>query len=665
VAPLAGPLPSMRERTTLTDTSIVADAGQVPETAGLPAQDAEFIRSMATLFIDVLDEFAVAMARHIHEHEPRLRSLNDPESIEATRASCDGNMREIFSMLRAGLPAVSHDTPPQALAYASYLRSRGAGYDTVVGGYQYGVAMFRDVLALELPTRMADRSRLERIAHAADEFLFAYIGTILDRLLREFSLSAGAWHPAATDEVLANPASVEAARQFRDEQIARGAWLADAPEHSQAHAQSERVLDAFASAIDAAADDPELSRRLALADTTVEVILADEPDLSVTLLLDRTPIEVRRGGGDDAEVTLQIASFDLAHLVSGEFKLAMAIARGRVRASGPVRKFLSVVPILRSLQAGHDTRGTTNGRKPVGIADITEGVEDDDDREASGFSPSQRELLDEAADYVHHAGALAVEESHPGDFWSVEMIDVYKAFGRNRVLNGLNLGIPEGMITVILGPSGTGKSVLINHMIGLMFPDHGDVLVHGRSVPDRRRSELFEMRRGFGILFQDGALFGSLNLYDNVAFPLREQTNKSEDEIRQIVEQRLEEVGLTDAKNRMPSEVSGGMKKRAGFARALVMEPKIVMFDEPDSGLDPVRTALLCDLIRKIHGQHGGTYIVITHDIASARRLGDYIAVLWKGRIVESGDAERMFNSPNQFVRQFLAGAADGPLGME
>jgi phospholipid/cholesterol/gamma-HCH transport system ATP-binding protein len=651
----------------LTETSIVADAGRVPETAGLPAQDAEFIRSMATLFIDVLDEFGAAMARHIHEQEPRLSSLGDDEAVAATRASCTGNMREIFSMLRAGLPAVSHDTPPQALEYARFLRGRGAGYETVVGGYQYGVAMFRDVLALELPTRVEDRTRLARIAEAADEFLFAYIGTILDRLLKEFDGQSAPWHPAATDAVLANPASVEAARRFRDEQIAQGSWLADVPEHSRAHAQSERVLESFAASIESAADDPEISRRLALADTRVEVILADEPDLSLILLLDRTPIELRRGGGgeDDAEVKLEIASFDLAHLLSGEFKLAMAIARGRARASGPVRKFLTIVPILRSLHAGQGEDGpTTNGRDGADTAAISEQL-DDDGQEASGFSAQQRELLDEAAEYVHHSGALAVEESHAGDFWSVECIDVYKAFGRNRVLNGLNLGIPEGMITVILGPSGTGKSVLINHMIGLMFPDHGDVLVHGASVPNKRRSELFEMRRGFGILFQDGALFGSMNIYDNVAFPLREQTNKSEDEIRQIVDQRLEEVGLTEAKGRMPSEVSGGMKKRAGFARALVMEPKIVMFDEPDSGLDPVRTALLCDLIRKIHAQHGGTYIVITHDIASARRLGDYIAVLWKGRIVESGDAERMFNSDNPFVRQFLAGAADGPLGME
>ncbi len=281
---------------------------------------------------------------------------------------------------------------------------------------------------------------------------------------------------------------------------------------------------------------------------------------------------------------------------------------------------------------------------------------DDEDRKA---------LLDQAAEYELHSGALAIEEDKPGDFWSVQCIDVYKSFGSFTVLNGLNLGIPEGMITVVLGPSGTGKSVLLKHLIGLMFPDQGEILVHGRSVPGRRRSELFEMRRDFGVLFQDGALFGSMNLYDNVAFPLREQTTQSEKEIRRTVMQRIEEVGLTGAVDRFPSELSGGMKKRAGFARALVMEPKIVMFDEPDSGLDPVRTALLCDLIQKMHGEHGGTYIVITHDIASARRLGEYIAVLWKGRIVDSGDAGRMFDSENPFVRQFLAGESAGPLGME
>jgi phospholipid/cholesterol/gamma-HCH transport system ATP-binding protein len=285
----------------------------------------------------------------------------------------------------------------------------------------------------------------------------------------------------------------------------------------------------------------------------------------------------------------------------------------------------------------------------------------------SMFDPETQALLDRAADfgYEYHQGQDAFEEAAPGEFWSIRVEDCYKAFGSNRVMNGLNLCIPEGMITVVLGPSGTGKSVLIKHLIGLMFPDKGDVKVHGRSVPDMRMDELLDMRKRFGILFQDGALFGSMNVYDNVAFPLRQNTDKSEKEIEEIVLHRLDEVGLSAAVDKAPNELSGGMRKRAGFARALVLQPEIVMFDEPDSGLDPVRTALLCQLIQKVHAQNGGTYIVITHDIASARKIGEYLAVLWKGRIVQSGDREAMFTSPNPFVRQFLAGAEQGPLGME
>ena len=280
--------------------------------------------------------------------------------------------------------------------------------------------------------------------------------------------------------------------------------------------------------------------------------------------------------------------------------------------------------------------------------------------------PTTVELLDRAASHsIHHEGAMHVDEETPGDFWAIECIDVHKSFGRNAVLRGLNVGIPEGMITIVLGPSGTGKSVLIKHLIGLLFPDRGDVLVHGRSVPNMTMNELLDVRKRFGILFQDGALFGSMPVYDNVAFPLRQHTDLSEAQIREIVMARLSDVGLAGAEQRMPSELSGGMRKRAGFARALVLEPEIVMFDEPDSGLDPVRTALLCQLIRDVHAQHGGTYIVITHDIASARRIGEYIAVLWKGSIVQSGGRDEMFGSENPFVRQFLAGEPVGPLGME
>jgi phospholipid/cholesterol/gamma-HCH transport system ATP-binding protein len=259
---------------------------------------------------------------------------------------------------------------------------------------------------------------------------------------------------------------------------------------------------------------------------------------------------------------------------------------------------------------------------------------------------------------------------------AVEFVDVYKAFGRSHVLAGLNMGLPEGMVSMILGPSGTGKSVCIKHMVGLLYPDQGDILVHGESVPALSDDELFEMRKKFGLLFQDGALFGSMNLYDNVAFPLRQHTEKGEDEIEDIVMGRLTEVGLADARLKMPNELSGGMRKRAGFARALVLEPDIVLFDEPDSGLDPVRTALLGELILEIHRdmmedakkkqkQHLPTFCVITHDILTARRVADYINVLWKGRIVEAGPSEDMLNSDNPFIRQFLSGESEGPLSMD
>jgi phospholipid/cholesterol/gamma-HCH transport system ATP-binding protein len=283
------------------------------------------------------------------------------------------------------------------------------------------------------------------------------------------------------------------------------------------------------------------------------------------------------------------------------------------------------------------------------------------------FDDATEALLDSGAQYarIAESGAVTVDERVPGEFWSIMVDDVHRSFGSQKVLDGLTLGIPEGMITVVLGPSGTGKSVLLKHLIGLLFPDRGDIRVHGRSVPHLRMSELLEMRKRFGILFQDGALFGSMNVFDNVAFPLRQNTDKGEAEIAEIVHRRMAEVGLSAAEKKMPGELSGGMRKRAGFARALVLDPDIVMFDEPDSGLDPVRTAKLCRLIEQMHAANGGTYIVITHDIRSARRLGEYLAVLWKGRIVQAGDREAMFASENPFVRQFLAGEPDGPLGME
>jgi phospholipid/cholesterol/gamma-HCH transport system ATP-binding protein len=268
---------------------------------------------------------------------------------------------------------------------------------------------------------------------------------------------------------------------------------------------------------------------------------------------------------------------------------------------------------------------------------------------------------EEADEFRYHTGEGRPNET--GD--AIQFIDVHKAFGRNKVLRGLNMALPENQISMIIGPSGTGKSVCIKHMVGLMYPDEGDVLIQGQSVPSLPDAELFEMRKKFGVLFQDGALFGSMNLYDNVAFPLRQHTEKGDDEIAEIVHGRLREVGLGGDHDKMPNELSGGMRKRAGFARALVLEPEIVLFDEPDSGLDPVRTALLCELIKEVHAENGGCYVVITHDIMSARRVANHLAVLWKGRIVQSGPAQEMFESENPFVRQFLSGESSGPLGME
>ena len=274
-------------------------------------------------------------------------------------------------------------------------------------------------------------------------------------------------------------------------------------------------------------------------------------------------------------------------------------------------------------------------------------------------------MSDDFQDFQYHSTDLDLSGRPETGDWSIVCKNVVKRLGGVPVLNGLNVAFPEDTITVVLGPSGTGKSVLIKHIIGLMFPDSGEVIVKEQSVSKLNMHDLLELRRKIGVLFQDGALFGSMSVFDNVAFPLRQHTDMTEAAIAERVTQRLRDVGLGEAMDDAPSQLSGGMRKRAGFARALVMEPDVVIFDEPDSGLDPVRTALLCELIQEMHAIYKGTYIVVTHNIASARQIGEYIAVLWRGRIVEAGDAERMFSSDNDFVRQFLSGSAEGPLTMD
>ena len=240
-----------------------------------------------------------------------------------------------------------------------------------------------------------------------------------------------------------------------------------------------------------------------------------------------------------------------------------------------------------------------------------------------------------------------------------------KSFGAHTVLDDISFDVPKGKITTILGPSGTGKSVLLKNIIGLLRPDAGQIYVDGEQVVGMRSSDLYRIRKKFGVLFQDGALFGSMSLYDNIAFPLREHTHKSEREIRQLVLMNAELVGLLDHLKKLPGEVSGGMKKRAGLARAMVTEPEIVLFDEPDSGLDPVRVAYLDELVLTAQKETGATFFIITHNITSVMRVADYLGVLFRSGLVAFGAKDAMAASKDPVIAQFLAGKSEGPIGMD
>lgn len=239
-----------------------------------------------------------------------------------------------------------------------------------------------------------------------------------------------------------------------------------------------------------------------------------------------------------------------------------------------------------------------------------------------------------------------------------------KSFGHQIIWQDVSLTLPARQISVMLGPSGTGKSVFLKTLVGLLKPEQGSILIDGRDITRLRESDLYEVRKLFGVLFQDGALFGSMNLYDNIAFPLREHTRKRESEIKQIVLEKMDMVGLVGAEEKLPGEISGGMRKRAGLARALVLDPEIILFDEPDSGLDPVRVAYLNQLIVDLNAQIDATFLIVTHDIASARLVPDNIGLLFRRELVMFGPREDLLASDEPVVRQFLNGRMQGPIGM-
>ena len=246
----------------------------------------------------------------------------------------------------------------------------------------------------------------------------------------------------------------------------------------------------------------------------------------------------------------------------------------------------------------------------------------------------------------------------------IQVEGLTKSFGAQRIWEDVTLEVPAGEVSVLLGPSGTGKSVFLKSLIGLLRPERGKIIVDGTNIIECSAKELYEIRTLFGVMFQDGALFGSMNLYDNTAFPLREHTKKKETEIRQIVMEKLELVGLAGDETKFPGEISGGMRKRAGLARSLVLDPQIILCDEPDSGLDPVRTAYLSQLLIDINAQIDCTILIVTHNINIARTVPDNMGMLFRKHLVMFGPREVLLTSEEPVVKQFLNGRRLGPIGM-
>ena len=244
----------------------------------------------------------------------------------------------------------------------------------------------------------------------------------------------------------------------------------------------------------------------------------------------------------------------------------------------------------------------------------------------------------------------------------IEIKDVYKSFGDNQVLRGVNLTINKGETAVIIGRSGCGKSVLLKLIIGLLKPDQGKILVNGDDITSLNASQLNKVRQKFGMVFQAAALLDSMTVDENVGLGLREHTELAEEEVRQKVIEKLKMVGLSEVEGKKPAALSGGMKKRVGLARAIAMDPEYVLYDEPTTGLDPIMADVINELIINLRNTISITSIAVTHDIVSAYKIADRIAMLYEGKIVFVGTPEEVKNTDHPVVRQFVEGSAEGPI---
>lgn len=247
----------------------------------------------------------------------------------------------------------------------------------------------------------------------------------------------------------------------------------------------------------------------------------------------------------------------------------------------------------------------------------------------------------------------------------IELVDVHKSFGAKSVLTGVNLTVQKGESVVVIGGSGSGKSVLLKHIIGLLRPDRGRVTIDGEDISHLHEDRLNEVRKRFGMLFQSSALFDSMTVWENVGFGLKRHKHLHDPEIKEIAVKKLEMVGLVGVENIMPSELSGGMRKRVGLARAIAMEPEILLYDEPTTGLDPIMADAINELIVEMREKLRVTSVAITHDIKSAYKIADRIAMLYNGVVIGTGTPEEIRNTSDPVIRQFITGSAVGPIKVE